>query len=148
MAALTKNTNRDTRPGVGTVKPYVVASGSTIYQGSFVGLNASGYLVPWTVSTGAALFFVGIANEKVVGDNALTCRCDASGVELRAVAVTGASTIGDVRKPVYLTDDGTGITISAPAAGGKVGHITKFISSTQFDVRLYTREEYLAAAQV
>lgn len=145
MTALSDNYKRDTRPGVGPIKPYVVKSGSTVWMGSFVGVDANGYLVPWTVVTGTVLLFVGISTEKIVGDGTLIARVNCSGLELRSVAVTGASTIANVGDKVYLTDDGTGLSNSAPAAGGVVGHITKFISSTAFDVRLYTAAEYAAA---
>lgn len=151
MSAITFNTPRKHRNGNGgAIKPFVVKSGSTIPAGAFVSLytaTSTGYLDNHQVVTGNAMRFQGMAMEKVVGDGALTCAVNCTGIELRQVAVAGASTIADVGKPVYLLNNND-LSTSAPAAGGKVGRIVKFYDATHFDVKFYTPEEYAAEAGI
>jgi hypothetical protein len=149
MAATTLNQTRKHRDGHGgAIKPYVVKSGETIPAGVFVGLDADGYLVNWTVVTAGSLRFAGLSMSRVVGDGVLTMPVNDTGVELRGIPVTDASTIADLTPgAVYLLDNNT-VGISAPAAGGKAGRITKFYDSTHFDVKFYTSIEYAAEAGI
>lgn len=150
MTALSANLNRNHRPGTSMVtgKNFVVKNGSTVYEGSLVGILSQGgdkgRLIPWTVVSGRYDLFLGVAQSKVVGDGSLEVLVFESGVELIAVAVTGASTLADVGEEVYATDDGTGLTLTAPQGSSStpIGWITHFYSSTQFDVRLFTPEQY------
>lgn len=142
MSALAANLNRMTmiRP-VSETFSFVVKSGSTVWQGSAVGIEAStGYLIPWAATTGVTNFFIGYAQAKVVGDGTLTVQV-ISGVILQNVPVTGLSTIADVGKKVYHAND-QDLTNIAPASGGIVGWVKAFRTSTQFDVEIYTPAEY------
>lgn len=142
MAALSANSKRlnDIRPQSETLQ-YVVKSGSTVYQGSHVGIEASsGYLIPWSSATGVTNFYIGVAQTKVVGDGTLTVQVITC-ISLKNVAVTGLSTIADVGKKVYLSNDND-LTNSAPASGAIAGWIKAFRTSTQFDVDMYSPAEY------
>lgn len=154
MTALSVNTNRDYRPGYGVPsKSFIVKNGATVYSGSLVGIISQGgdkgTLIPWTVVSGRTDYFLGIAKSKVVGDGSTSVEVELSGVELRNVAVTGASTQASVGEEVYAIDDGTGLTLTWPGTNqGPVGWITAFYSSTQFDVRLLQPEVYRAWLKV
>jgi hypothetical protein len=149
MSAITINTPRKHRDGHGgAIKPYVVKNLEVIPAGAFVGLDANGYLVNWTVVTAGSLRFVGMAMSKVTGDGTLTMPVNDTGIELRGVPVAGASTISDLTPgKVYLLNNND-LSISAPAAGGVMGRITKFYDSTHFDVKIYTSGEYAAEAGI
>ena len=150
MAALGDNLNRlyDVTP-LSETRSYVVKSGSTVYEGSFVGIEAAtGYVIPWVnAATGVHNFFLGIATSKVVGDGVLKVQVIKRSI-LKQVAVTGITTIAGVGKPIYLIDDGTGITSVAPAANGINGRVLSFFSSTIFDVLIYSDAEYAASAGI
>lgn len=153
MAALTANTPRRHRSaGNQTQKSFVVANGQEIFFGAFVGVYSTGadegYVGPWSVVTGNSMQFLGMATKYALGDTTLaeptrvTVNC--GGIELIGVAVTGASAITNVMNDkVYLANDND-FTISAPAAGGVVGKITKVYSSSLFDVRILSQEAYAA----
>lgn len=149
MAAITVNTPRKHRNGhAGAIKPYVVKNLEVIPAGAFVGLDADGYLCNWIVNTGASFRYVGMAMEKVTGDGTLTCSVNGTGIELRRVAVTGASTIADLTPGAVYLANNNDLTIAAPAAGAIMGRIVKFYSATEFDVKTVTPEEYAANAQI
>jgi|SRR6185436_16784604 len=155
MTALSANLNRASRGGYGNQSTsFVVKNGATVYQGSLVGIimqgGDKGRVIPWTVVSGRTDMFLGIAQSKVVGDGSLEVVVITAGVELIGVAVTGASSIATgVGEEVYATDDGTGLTLTWPGTNqGPVGWITRFYSSTQFDVRLVVPEVYRAWLRV
>jgi hypothetical protein len=149
MALITINTPRKHRDGHGgAIKPYVVATGVTIPAGAFVGLTAAGFLTNWSVVTAGSLRFVGMAMSRVVGDAVLTMPVNDTGIELRGVAVAGASTIADLTPGKLYLLNNNDLSISAPAAGGVMGRITKFYDATHFDVKLYTSAEYAAQADI
>jgi hypothetical protein len=151
MAALAKNTPRAHRSsGVDVQKSYVVANGDVIYMGAFVGIYKTGaktgYLGPWSVVTGNSMQFLGMACKSVTGDGTKLCPVNCGGIELINVSVIGASAITQVQNsPVYLANDND-LTLSAPAAGGVVGHIVKWYNTTYCDVRMYSAEAYEAAS--
>lgn len=151
MSAITQNTKRKHRNGNGGyIKSYLVKEAEVIPAGAFVGLDAAGYLVNWTAITADTNVFLGVALQGVTGDVSEDVRCsvNCTGVEIRLVAVTGASTIADLTPgKVYLANNND-FTISAPAGGGVVGRIVRFYDSTHFDVKLYTPEEYAAQKDI
>lgn len=155
MTALSANLNRDSRQGYGNQsKAFVVKNGATVYEGSLVGIimqgGDKGCVIPWTVVSGRTDMFLGVAESKVVGDGTLEVFVCLAGIELRNVAVTGASTRATgVGEEVYATDDGTGLTLTWPGTNqGPIAWITRFFSSTQFDVRLVVPEVYRAWLKV
>lgn len=151
MSAITINTPRKHRDGHGGyIKPFLVKEAEYIPAGAFVGLDADGYLVNWTVVTANTLVFQGVALQEVTGDvsEGVTCAVNCTGIELRGVAVAGASTIAHLTPgAVYLLNNND-LTITPPAGGGVVARITKFYDSTHFDVRFYTPEEYAAQEDI
>lgn len=66
MAALTAD--RQTVSKLTGIKSYPVLTGTTIYKGAIVAINAAGYAIPATDTAG--LVVVGIADEKVVNSGA------------------------------------------------------------------------------
>jgi len=118
-----------------------VAAATTIYKGSYVGLDLTGGVVPYTSPTvGTTLVggttFVGIADNHV--DNsagAIGASVDAKiytdcifQATLTAVAIT------DVGAPVFLTDDGT---LSKDATSGLfMGRVWRYITTNTAMIRL------------
>lgn len=153
MAALAKNTPRRHNSSAQEVqKSYVVANAVQIYMGSFVGVYSTGantgYIGPWSVVTGNSMTFLGMATKNVLGDGSLLCPVNCGGIQLLNVSVAGASSIVIVGvTKVYLLNDND-FSTSAPAAGGVVGHISKWYNTSYCDVRLYSAEAYAAAAGV
>jgi hypothetical protein len=137
MASLTDNTIRASK-GLGS-KRFIVKNGSTVYAGSFVSLDlATGHLIP--VDANGSQRFVGIAQEKVVGDGSLDCLVDIRGVSLHMVAVTGVTAITDIGKLVYATTDND-LTITKPATNAlPVGKISTYWTGTSVDVDFFPFE--------
>lgn len=110
---------------------YLVAASTTIYQGTLVMLNTSGYLVP--AADTASCKVVGWADEKI--DNSAGSAGDKS---CRVISnVTGKMTassvsLGNLDAPLlYVVDDQT-VDETTPANSVKAGaHVTPFISSTE-----------------
>jgi len=116
-----------------------IASGATVYQGSYVGLNSS---------TARALQagdqFLGIATARFVqgdGDTAVECETN---VQIKA-AVTGASGAGDVGKLVYASDDQT-LTLTS-TSNSLVGVIIEHVSGTTCWVKLLDAAELKAMSE-
>ncbi len=115
MAALAANVQRNRFPDQ-TTRAFHVAAATRIYKGGAVGLNATGYLVPYVPGT----LFVGLAYEEK--DNsagsagAVICRVEIGDFVL---PIAGFA-VGDVGKPVYASTDND-FTLS-PLAAGLIGH--------------------------
>lgn len=110
------------------LRAYPVAASTTIYQGSFVALNSSGYLVSATNSYAAR--FVGVASEGVdnsSGANAAKyCKVYTGNSNLFRVITSGA-TINDVGRPMYLTDNQT---VQFASSNMFVGYCAEYVSAT------------------
>ncbi len=116
-----------------------VAASTVIYKDSFVGFNATGYLVsyiPWAQAVPATgTPFVGIALEAVASqtsDGDKKCRVQISGYFEYALSAAAQLDIG---KPVFALDNATLIKSAVPVAvatgGGyeHVGHVVGIPSS-------------------
>ncbi|RME82486.1 MAG: hypothetical protein D6785_07810 [Planctomycetota bacterium] len=138
MAALTDNLLRTTK-GLGSQR-FIVKNGSTVYAGSFVALErATGHIIPLDSNGGQD--FVGIAQEKVVGDGSADCLVTTEGFVLHKVSVTGVSAQTDVRKLVYATSDND-LTINRPSTNAiPIGRVLYWYSSTDCDVQVFSMEE-------
>jgi hypothetical protein len=124
---------------------FVVASGVTIYAGSYVALAgpghaSAGYLVKYLPDT-ANLIPLGFSLQNVVGDGVKTCSVNMAGGVLKGITVGGVTgNITDVGKVVYLSDDGT-FTVTAPTTGqrrARLGFIVRFVTPTTFDVMCFS----------
>jgi hypothetical protein len=104
--------------------------------------NTTGF-VDNTISDAAKFKFHGIALETVTGGatgGAVSVRVNTEGVVLRNVAVA-SSTIAGVL--VYCTTNNPAdLTITAGAAIKPIGVITRWVSATNCDVRLFTPAEF------
>ncbi|MCB0384075.1 MAG: hypothetical protein KDD43_01685 [Bdellovibrionales bacterium] len=138
MSALSANTLRSTY-GKGPTR-FTVKSGSTIYVGSLVGIEAAtGHIKPFV--TGAGIQFVGMALEKVVGDGSLDCLVDTEGFNLSKVSVTGVSAITDIGSPVYASNDND-LTLTRPDANtDAVGYVSDWDTGSTCDVRIFSAHE-------
>jgi hypothetical protein len=110
---------------------YPVEGSETIYQGSLVGGNGSGYAQPLE----AGDEFWGIATRKA--DNSDGSAGDIN-VEVKTkftivVDVTGASAVTDVNTDVYASDDDT-FTLTT-TSNTKIGKVVEWISGTECVVR-------------
>ncbi|MBX3396508.1 MAG: hypothetical protein KF841_14195 [Phycisphaerae bacterium] len=128
MAALTANAQRN-RMVDEKMRGYGVAGSTHIYKGGLCGLNAAGYLVPFTPST----LFVGMAYEEVnntgsSGDK--TCRIEEGDFILPITSFA----ITDVGKAVYASTDNDYTLV--PAANAQIGHAIGFHSTGYAIVRL------------
>lgn len=131
MAAATANRVtelKDTQNQIETI--YAVAASTTIYKGTLVMLNTSGYLIP--AADTASCKVVGIADEKVVNSGSAgdaDCRV-ISNVTAKMAASSVA--IGNLDAPLlYVVDDQT-VDETTPANSVKAGiHVSPFISATQ-----------------
>lgn len=142
MTALAANANVVTAPRART-RSYVVASGTTVYANSLVGLNTSGLLVPWADTAGFK--WLGLALKKVTGSSALErCEVDVSGAYLNNVDVAGVTARTDLDSVrVYCADDNYATLSTTPTAVvGAIGRLVDFRSTSDMDIRLVTPEEY------
>ena len=124
------------------LQSYPVAAATTIYQGSFVALDASGYLIS---ATGVVTQkFVGIASEGV--DNsagaaaAKYCKVYTGG-QLFKVITSGAA-LAYVGQPVWISDNQT---VSFTPANMFGGYCTEYVSATaiyiDIEPAVYTTED-------
>jgi len=127
----------DSKRSEGKLKSYLVAGSTTIYKGTMVGTNSSGYLVP--MSDTAGLGFVGVAAEKVVNSGSAgdeSCRVYTDGeFEFAYAGANAAQTLVDGTTIVYAQDD---ITVDEDAAlttnDYPVGVIVEVVSTTKVRV--------------
>lgn len=134
--ALSANTNKyaggDFRSRA-TSKDFIVKNGSTVYQGSLVGVeHGTGHVVPLDDATDRS--FVGIAAAKVVGDGTLTVQVYIPDMIITGASVTGFSAQTACLQPVYATADGT-LTLTRPADDAVMVALTqKYTSSGVGDI--------------
>lgn len=149
--ALTARANWNEAPG-GIIRVPITAA-ATIYDGALVGIAPAGGLVNWADPTGTDNFFMGVARitdqtgisasagEAKTGNTALTieAQVDISGIILLGVTVTGGSA-ANRGNLVYASDENT-LTTTATGSGQPVGWISRHITSTTCDVKLFTPGE-------
>jgi hypothetical protein len=145
MANLTADTIHETRPRAGR-DSYVVDDTVQLFAGSFVGVDASGYLDKWADTAGHE--FQGLLLEGVTGDISalppVEGRVDTSGVTLLSATVA-AAVQGSVNALVYCeTDNPADMDLTASVSVAAVGWVKRFISAGVADVTLFTPEEHLA----
>jgi hypothetical protein len=150
------------RGGVDDRQSYKVKNAAVIYHGALVGIEgdpsaAQGYLKPWDTSSGVYDTFCGVAHntkgftDYVTGDTSASpvteCEVDISGVTLVYKSVTGVTSIKDVGKWVFATDD-TVMTLTDATTAFPVGQIVRYYTSTYVDVKLFSQMEYAAMVGV
>ncbi len=138
MTALSDNILRRTNEAL--IKQFVVTNAITVYKGGFYALDKSTGKVAIFNKDSANSVPLGICNEQATGNSAGTVKASfiVSRVEIKGIAVTGASAITDVGKAVYITDDDdNALTLTAPTTAEKIpfGFISGF-DGTTFDVMI------------
>ncbi len=153
--ALTARSGHAEAPGDRFISIPITAA-TVIYDGALVAIAAAGGLVNWTNTTGEDPFFMGVARiteatgvsaasgEAKTGNTALTVEAavDVSGVILKNIAVTGSSA-ANLGNLVYASDENT-FTTTATGGADPVGWLSRFITSSTGDVKLFTPGEYRA----
>lgn len=137
MTALAADKNWISKDG--KLRSFPVATATTIYKGSMVCINSSGYLVPAADTSGYSNV-MGIADEQVVNagaNGAKNCRV----VRGRLVLMTAVSiTQGMVGDVMYVVDDATVDDVAGVSNGIRAGVLEAYVSSTSgwvyFDVPL------------
>ena len=127
MAALSGPRNTTTRGAFIYRLNVPVAASTTIWKGSIVMLNSSGYAIP--AATAATTPCMGIADQTVVnsgsaGSVSVDCLVGLAGL----FDVTGSFTQADNGKLAYFSDDHT-ITRTA-TSNSAAGTIVEFVSTT------------------
>jgi hypothetical protein len=129
----------------------IVRNTEEIFHGALVGISTigitDGRIVNWNDTSGA-LDFIGIADpnaDSVTGDANGTVECPiiSGGVELESVTVTGVDSADDVGDPVYATDENT-FTLTATTNVGAIGWVTRQITGTTVDIRIFSEAQYRA----
>lgn len=135
MTALSDNLMRQSQ-GLSAYQ-FVVKNGSTVYAGSLVGLErATGHIVP--LDDFADRVYLGVCQEKVVGDGSNRALVSLDKFILPKVTVTGSSAMTDIGSLVYATDDGTGLSLTRPADDAvPIGRVLYWHSSTTCDVAMF-----------
>lgn len=115
------------------VMTYGAVNADYVYQGSLVG-NSSGLAAPLTTS----LTFLGVALEEADNSagaaSAIRLRVASQGV-LRDVSIAGASTVADIGKQVYATNDNPADLTLTIGSNVCIGHICNFnADNSKFDV--------------
>jgi hypothetical protein len=130
MAALTaaRNTVEKDNPAAFSHEPAAgVATATTIYQGSIVCFNSSGYLVPG--STATTLKAAGVAQEGVVNagaNGAAKCKLRSCVAKFANSSAGDLITIADVGADCYIVDDQT----VAKTSGGS----TRSVAGKVFEI--------------
>lgn len=162
MAALTATLVRKLRSG-SRKQSFPIANAVTLYQGSYVAINTSGYVTTYAgaaIDTSRAAVIVGFVqphpypadlDQSLKGDTALTPVPEAT-VEtaehiLEQVAVTGVTAQSDVGKLVYLNSNDNDLTLTRPQNALALGVIDRWHTSTTSDVRVFSYETRLALAK-
>lgn len=114
-------------------RPFVVNSGSTIYRGAMVSVNAAGYLIP--AFDTASTHFAGVALDKVVGDGVKTCEVDIGGCMVKALHEDGSLTIANVGDSVVADTDEQVTSVGTGTNDIPVGVIAEVVSATVVWVR-------------
>ena len=134
MAALTHDLNAERSEGI--EKGYPMAAATTIYGGSLVMANASGYAVPGADT--ASCVFLGVAKERYDNSDGLASAVTAI-VKRHGCfifACTGMA-ITDVGKAVYLVDDQTVGLAGTTTNDIFCGVISRYISATSVEVDIF-----------
>lgn len=144
MADLTADTTHETLPRAGR-RAFVIEDAVELFAGSFVGINAGGYLEGWEDTAGWT--FVGLLLEGDTGDTSATPppagKVDCSGPTLVAAAVASVADT-DMGALVYCeTDNPADMDLTASTNVKAVGWVSRFYSAGIADVTLFTPEEYL-----
>lgn len=137
MAALI--TGRTVKVVSGPRKGYPMAASTTIFQGSLVALNASGYAVPMTTATGRIGVGFALPNDGInVWDNSAGAAGDVV-VEVQEAACECENsaggdeiTIADIGKICYGVDDQTVALTSNGGARSPAGRVEAVISSKPY----------------
>lgn len=135
MSAATAD--REAKRSEGKLKSYPVAATTTIYKGTLVGLNSSGYLVP--MSDAASLLFAGVAAEKVANSGSAgdkSCRVHREG-EFEFAYAGGDAAQARVGELAYAQDDQTvDEDASLTTNDYPVGEIVEVVSTTKVRVAI------------
>lgn len=146
MSALTKDNvylpkfrNPNGDDGLGVIIKYPVAASTAIYRGGLVGLDTSGYLTryaPQTVGTTVVggIRLMGWALEAVASQTSAGDKNCSVRVGGRFQYTVASTSIADVGKPVYASDDQT-LTLSA-LGNDYVGWIDSFVSVDDVVIQL------------
>ena len=110
-----------------------VKASTTIYKGSLVGVDATGYAVPMSDTSGLRMMGVATAGvDNSAGSSGdLNVKLDVQKVQKMACASATQAWVG---VNVYAVDDNTVALIATTTNGILVGVVTKFISATQVEV--------------
>lgn len=138
MAALTADKVRDVRPGGAIAIPVPVAASTTIYLGSIVNVNSSGYAVAGANDTSHEC--MGIAKEFV--DNSAGSNGDLSVIvefgQVEKFASTGI-TQADVGKSAYVLDSGTVGDDAAASKNVHIGTIVRLVATNICEIHVLPR---------
>jgi len=134
MTTLAKDTPRNF--GQGDMNDLPVIAADIIYEGAFVGENASGYSRPLQAGDPFQGVCVRQADNSSGAAGAINVRVRTRGI-LSRVAVTGATAVtANDGAPVYASDDNT-LTLTA-GSNTYIGNVQRWISSGLCDVQFDT----------
>lgn len=153
MASLTADAPFDTRQP--NSLRYPIADGVKVYRGSWLAVDASGFVTPFDGSADLEVIgqcldgengrastpqYLGLGDTSLDPDPAATINVD--GYVADAVTVVGTSSAADRGKPVYLAGDDHTLTIVRPTATKpvQVGEVLRWGSGTTCDVLIYSLE--------
>jgi len=123
--ALSASTQRDEKPG--EIVAYPVKSATTIYKGSMVMIDGTGYAVKATIAGG---LFKGIAIEEVINPSGGTKVVRVLKRGLHKFAKTGTITQANVGQPLKVYDDDTVALSVSSLATNLTGHTNNDILFT------------------
>ncbi|HUT49980.1 MAG TPA: capsid cement protein [Alphaproteobacteria bacterium] len=129
--------DRNTKFAEPLLESYPVAASTTIYAGSLVCLNSSGYAVPAADTSGYV--FVGVAREKIVNsglDGAKRITVRRKGCFELAYGGTAAITL--VGTKVYVEDDQTVNAAASTTNDIPVGYVSQYVDASTVWVDLLT----------
>lgn len=125
---------------------YPVAASTVIYDGGFVGLNTSGYLVmyaPPTVGTSivGGHRLMGVACEHIASQSSNGAKNCSVMVRGRIQGTVSTTTVADIGKPVFATTSNPADCSFSCLGNAFIGHLANFISGDEcvieFDPQKY-----------
>lgn len=134
---------------------YPIADGVEVFRGSWLAVNAAGFVTPFDGSASLEVIGQCLDGENGrattpqylgLGDTSLTpnpqATINTAGYVADAVSVVGASSAADRGKPVYLSGDDNTLTLVRPTATKpvQVGEVLRWGSGTTCDVLIYSLE--------
>ena len=127
MTALTQSVAREEKES--KLVAFPVAADAVIFRGSFLKINAAGFVEPCAAEAGAV--FAGVAREGVDATGLSNGDCKVQ-VEIRNSQYVAASGIvdADMGKKVYALDDNT-VQLAAGTNLQEVGKIIEIVSATK-----------------